>query len=167
MIVVQEGDVDPLDLPAALDVDVVGPVHHDLGDARVQQERLERPEATDLGDDLLDQPQAFVPRDREPVRPEEPVHDRRDLPVDVAPGVHGEQGVRGLDDLILEAPPDVAQPVLPSRDLGRLRGSRGRDRIRAGLPEICPLLRALDPPAQGHGSRSLGFMRLGAVMSSL
>ena len=47
--------VDAEDLAVALDVDLVGPVDHHLGDGVVLEERLERPEAHDLVDHLLDQ----------------------------------------------------------------------------------------------------------------
>ena len=62
VLVVQEVAVDPLDLAGALDVEVVRAVDHDLGDRLVEQERVERPEAADFVDQLLDQALAFVAR---------------------------------------------------------------------------------------------------------
>jgi hypothetical protein len=45
--------VDGEDLARTLDEDVVRPVHHDLADLAVTQQRLQRPEAQDLVRDLL------------------------------------------------------------------------------------------------------------------
>jgi hypothetical protein len=53
MRVTGEPGVDGEDLARPLDVDVVGPVHHDLGDLTVTQQRLQRPETQDLVGDLL------------------------------------------------------------------------------------------------------------------
>src|SRR5207248_2559368 len=53
VVLVGERRVDGVDLPEALDVDPVPRVHHDLGDVRVAQQRLDRAVAEDLVDDLL------------------------------------------------------------------------------------------------------------------
>jgi hypothetical protein len=45
-----------VDLPVALDVDVVGAVAHHLGDGDVGEQRLDRTEAEDVVDRLDDQP---------------------------------------------------------------------------------------------------------------
>ena len=55
VLVVQEDRVDPLDLARALDVDVVRAVDHDLGDGRVREERLDRPEPGHVVDHLVDE----------------------------------------------------------------------------------------------------------------
>ena len=54
VLVVQEDGVDALDLPARLDVDVRRAVDHDLGDGVVAEQRLQRTEARDVVDHLLD-----------------------------------------------------------------------------------------------------------------
>ena len=59
VLVVEERRVDAQDLAAALDVDVVGAVDHHLGDGLVVEERLDRAEARDVVDQLLDQPLAL------------------------------------------------------------------------------------------------------------
>ena len=50
---------DSSSLPVALDVDLARAVDHDLGDALVAQQRLERTEADDLVGDLLQHPDAL------------------------------------------------------------------------------------------------------------
>ena len=50
---------DSSSLPASLDVDLARAVDHDLGDALVTQERLERTQADDLVGDLLQHPDAL------------------------------------------------------------------------------------------------------------
>ena len=54
VVVVLERDVGQLELAGALDVDLARAVDHDLGDALVAQQRLERAEADDLVGDLLE-----------------------------------------------------------------------------------------------------------------
>jgi hypothetical protein len=44
-----------VDLAFPLDVDVVGAVAHHLGDGRVREQRLDRPESEDVVDGLGDQ----------------------------------------------------------------------------------------------------------------
>ena len=60
VLVVAEGDVRALDATGSLDVHLERAVDHDLGDARVGQERLDRPEAGNLVDDALDQTRPLV-----------------------------------------------------------------------------------------------------------
>ena len=60
VLVVQEVVVDAVDLARPLDVEVARAVDHDLGDRLVEEERIERPEAADLADQLVDQALAFV-----------------------------------------------------------------------------------------------------------
>ncbi len=55
MGVIPEPDVHGRKLPPPLDVDLLGTVDQDVGDQRVSEERLERPEPRDLVYDLLDQ----------------------------------------------------------------------------------------------------------------
>ncbi len=59
MLVVLERDVRQLQSTLALDVDLLRPVDHELGDRVVAQERLERAEAQDLVRDLLEHPHAL------------------------------------------------------------------------------------------------------------
>ena len=79
VLVVEEVRVDPLDLAAALDVEVVRAVDHDLGDRLVGEQRLERSEARDLADQLLDQALPLVAGDREALGGDDPVDDALDL----------------------------------------------------------------------------------------
>ena len=53
-----------VDLAPALDVDRERPVHHDLGDLRVADERFERPQAQDVVPDLLDDVGLLLDRER-------------------------------------------------------------------------------------------------------
>ena len=62
--VVAERRVGAVDDAAALEVDPVPGVDHDLGDRRVAQQRLERPEAEHLVGDLRGQPQALLTPER-------------------------------------------------------------------------------------------------------
>ena len=132
VLVVQEGAIDALDLPAPLDVDLVRAVDHDLGDRVVGEEGLERPEAADLADQLLDQAQALVARDREPIGADDPVDDRPDPGLDVGRRRGVEQRGGGATDLVLEALPDPQQQLLAGRGLGSLRGGRDEDGYGGG-----------------------------------
>ncbi len=58
-----EDDVAPLDLPLALDPELVERVAHDLGDAVVGEQRLERPVAERVLEHLLDEALALNRRD--------------------------------------------------------------------------------------------------------
>ena len=78
VLVVEEDGVDPQDLAAPLDVEVVRAVDHDLGDRLVGEQRLERPEAADLADELVDQARALVAGDGEAVGGDDPVDDPLD-----------------------------------------------------------------------------------------
>ena len=51
VLIVAELNVRELELAAPLDVDLLGPVDHDVGDALVPEQRLERPEADHVVDD--------------------------------------------------------------------------------------------------------------------
>ena len=55
MVFVDELHVGALDLAAPLDVDQLRTVHHDLGDARVVQEAVDRPVAERVVGDVLDE----------------------------------------------------------------------------------------------------------------
>ena len=52
-------------MPVALDVDLAGSVDHDLGDAFVAQQRLERPKADDLVGDLAEHSASLGPSEGE------------------------------------------------------------------------------------------------------
>ena len=65
--VVDEADVGPLELAAALDVDPVGRVDHDLRDGVVAQQRLDRPVAEDVVGELADELAALLARERRAV----------------------------------------------------------------------------------------------------
>src|SRR4029078_9247203 len=56
VLVVEEDAIDALDLALALDVDVVGPIDHDLGDRRIGEEWLPWSAAGDIADLLCDEP---------------------------------------------------------------------------------------------------------------
>ena len=58
-------DVGLLELAVALDPDLVGPVDHDLGDRLVAQERLDRAEGEQLGDDRFEQAGPLQARERD------------------------------------------------------------------------------------------------------
>ena len=153
VLVVQEGLGDPLELAAPLDVDLVRPVDHDLGDRAVAEERLQRAEALDLADQVVDDVAALGPGQGEAVGPEEVVDDRLDRGGDVGRGGI-EQGDRDLADGILQAEPDVVEEVVPDRGRGERRARRrgGRDGVLAVLTRV-PLLDLLDPLEQGHFRR--------------
>ena len=60
VVVVAEADLRLLDPPFFLDIDVLGPVDHDVADLVVLEQQLERTEAECLVEDLIDQPLALV-----------------------------------------------------------------------------------------------------------
>ena len=62
--VVLEDDVGLLELAVALDVDLVVAVDQDVGDRRIAQQRLERPEAEQLVEDVRDQRLALEQAER-------------------------------------------------------------------------------------------------------
>ena len=116
-------------MPRTLDVQVARAVDHDLGDRFVEQEGVERPEATDLADQLLGQVLTLVMGHRVPVDGDDPVDDRIDLDPELFRIVDVEQRIERDHDFGLEAQPDLAQQVLAGRDRGR---RRGHDRDRGG-----------------------------------
>ena len=76
-------DVGQLELALALDVDLLGPVDHDFGDALVAQQRLERAEADDLVGDLLEHADALGARQGEAFLVDGLAEDLLDLPADL------------------------------------------------------------------------------------
>ena len=62
---VLEADVGLHQAPAALDVDVVVPVHQDVADGRILEQRLQRAQTEDLVEHLLDEPLALGDRHRD------------------------------------------------------------------------------------------------------
>ena len=116
VLVVEEGRIDPLDLSVALDVDVGRAVDHDLGDSRVGEERLQRPETGDVVDHLADEAKPLLARQGVPVLTDHAVHEGLDLGTDL--GVLGlEQVMEGADALGLQSEPDLAQQILSHRGL--------------------------------------------------
>ena len=79
VLVVEEHAVDAVDLAGPLDVDLGGAVDHHLGDRLVLEERLQRPEARDLVDHLVDEAQPLFARHREALRHQDAVDDPLDL----------------------------------------------------------------------------------------
>ena len=65
--------------PAALDVDVVEAVDHDVADGRVLQQRLERPQAEHLVQDLFDHALALGERHGNAFVRDQPLHYHADL----------------------------------------------------------------------------------------
>jgi hypothetical protein len=149
VLVVEERAVDALDLAAALDVDVVRPVDHDLGDGLVVEQRLERPEARHVVDHLVDKGQPFVARDGEAVLGDHPVHEPADLQADIGRR-DVDQRVEFADHLGLEAQPDLPQHVLARRRARQARRRRRSDRHGRSGRDLGCLLRPFDPPHQRH-----------------
>ena len=148
VFVVQEDAVDAVDLAGPFDVDAGRPVDHDLGDGLVAQEGLQRPEAHQVVDHLLDEAQPLVTGDREGVLGHDAVDNRLDLGPDVGRR-DVEQRVERADHLLLEAEANGAQQLLAGRDTGageRDRGGRSRRsgvRIR-GVGRLLSSLHALE-----------------------
>jgi hypothetical protein len=161
VLVVEEGAVDPLDAAGPLDVDVAGAVDHHLGDRLVVKQRLERPEAGDVVDHLLDEASPLLAGDRILLGVDDPVDDALDPRPDLLRG-HVEQLVERADDLGLEADTDLANQDLAGRiSLVEDRNGRGRldrrwrgDRRRRGGRSRQVLLRPLHPLHERHNARS-------------
>ncbi len=114
MLVIEEDAVDPVDLAAPLDIDVVGAVDHDLGDRRVGEQRFERSEARDVVDHLLDQAGPLVAGDRVGALGDHLVDEGLDLGLDVL--VLGlEEDLECAHDLGLEGESDAADQLLAKR----------------------------------------------------
>ena len=159
VLVVQEVAVDAGDLPRTFDVQVARPVDHDLGDRLVEKEGVQRPEATDLADQLFGQALTLVMGHRVPVDVDDPVDDGIDLDPELFRIVDVEQRIEGDHDFGLEAQPDLAQQVLAGGDRGRRwghdrdRGRRDDDLDRAIVQRAGALLCLLDPLEQRHEIR--------------
>ena len=115
VLVVEEDAVDPQDLAAALDVDVLRPVDHDLGHGLVVEERLDRPEAPDLVEQLLDEPHPLVAGHGEALLRDHPVGDALDPAADLV-GRRIEDRVERAHDLGQHRDPQVAQELLARGD---------------------------------------------------
>ena len=87
MVLVLEPDIGLDHAAAALDVDVVEAVDHDVADGRVLEQRLERAQAEDFVEDLLDDALALGERHGDALVADEPLDYRADL---------------GADDLLVE-----------------------------------------------------------------
>ena len=159
VLVVQEVAVDPFDLAAALDVQVARPVDHDLGDRLVEQERVERPEAADLADQLLGQVLALVVGDRETVDVEDAVDDGIDLGRGAAPDPSISSNVVNAIMTSAWRRSRIWRSSASRADKrGRGRGhdrDRGRDDDLDGavIQRACATLGLLDPLEQRHAIR--------------
>ena len=107
-----EADVGLHQPPGALDVDVVEAVHHDVADGGILEQRLQRAQAEDLVQDLLDQPLALGQRHRERLVEDQPLHHVADLPahavlVQVLELLRRERVQQLLVDLALDLEPAV------------------------------------------------------------
>ena len=165
VVVVLEDHVGQLQLAGALDVDLARAVDHDLGDALVAQERLERPEADDLVGDLLEHPDALGAGQGEAFLVDDLAEDLFDLAPDLDLVGQVELGIQVLDDPALDPELDVPER-LPDGTLGheplgrRCRrgwpGAPGAPPAGAGaLPGAAPGppvpgSSTLDPLQQGH-----------------
>ncbi len=152
-------------LPRALDVDLARAVDHDLGDALVAQERLERAEADDLVGDLLQHPDALGAREGEALLVDDLAEDLLDLAADLDLVGQVELGVEVLDDPLLDAELGVPERLAHGRlrEHPRRRARRWRGAVRrwapavpgaAGRPRLGSGPSALDPPQQRHRSTS-------------
>ncbi len=159
VLVAQEGALDTLDLPVPLDVDVVGAVDHDLGDGLVAEERLKRPEARQIVGHLLDQAPALVAGHDQPARVHGSIDDRLDpgAHVRVVPGLA--QRVVRADQLVVETGPDLAKGILPPGRGGWPGRRRPDGHEGAGVGDVDPALRPLDPLEQRHSVPSVGLCR--------
>src|SRR3989442_10829641 len=118
VLVVQEDDVDPLDLALPLDVDVARAVDHHLGDRLVVEIRLDRPEARDLVDDLLDELLPFVAGHCEPVVADKLVDDPGDPGSDVLDLVEVEEGFDAVGHLALDEQAHVGEELVAGWEWG-------------------------------------------------
>src|SRR3990172_8740153 len=160
VVVVPKGHVREHELALALDVGAERPVHHDLGGGIVVQERLDRTEAEDLVEDLLEHLLALDAGDDHPVLFDEAVEHLVDRRPDRLHVGEVEPRIEVVDDLRLQLQTRVAHPVpggsgrlrerAPGRRGGRLPAVPGRrfggarDGGRGGGG-------AFDKPQKGHG----------------
>ena len=126
-------------LPDSLDVDLARAVDHDLGDALVAQERLERAEADDLVGDLLEHPDPLGAGQGEAFLVDDLAEDLLDLAADLDLVGQVELGVEVLDDAALDPELDVPER-LADRALGHEPRWAGAARWRA----------AAGPPGRGR-----------------
>ena len=125
VLIVAEGDVDLLDAAGALDVDALGAIDHDLGDGLVGQQRLDGPEARHLLEHAVHEALPLQPGEVQLMLDDEAVHELADDAGQLAayPGRVGEVDARGegIDDLRLQAQPDLAEGLLAGREPGGRR----------------------------------------------
>ncbi len=140
-----ERHIRKLELALPLDIDPERAVHHDLGHGVVVEERLDRPEAEDLVDDLLEHPLTLDARDDRAVLVDEPVEHVLDLGADSLHVREVEPRVEVVDDLGLERRAKVAVEV-PGRcrRLGERAGGGSLGAERA-------LLRTIRLSGRGRG----------------
>ena len=124
-----------------------------------REERLERAEAGDLGDDLLDEAQALVARHGEAVGGEHPVDDAGDATVELVAVHRAEQLVGRGDHVALEGVPHFAELLLAA-DRRRPSDTLVRDgRHGFGGLALGRLLRPFDSPDQGQDRASPWSLR--------
>jgi hypothetical protein len=134
---VAELDLGPAHLAADLDVDLVRTVHHDVADALVTQQRLQRAEADHIVGQFGREPPLVVGGELDPLAVREIVDQGLQLDAELLHGHHGRRdGIDVGDHLAAE----LLQRILGLLDVGLRRrwlwgdGSRRR-RILAATPE--------------------------------
>ena len=160
VVVVLEHDVGELEPALALDVDLARAVDHDLADALVAQERLERAEADDLVGDLLEHPHPLGAGEGEALLVDDLAEDLLDLAADLDLVGQVELRVQVLDHAVLDPELDVPEG-LADRGLGHQPAGRrlGR-RLLGTAPKGAALSR------DGNVGRSVRC-RLGAGTGAL
>ena len=129
-------DVGPLELAAPLDVDVLRRVDQDVGDRRVGEERLERPEAEQLVADFFDETLALVRRERRVFRQQQFFGEPRDFGVKLFGLEQPElRQIHAVDDRAMQARLDLLKICCPVDAMSPRASSRAKAR-RAGGPSL-------------------------------
>ena len=158
VLVVLERHVGELQLALALDVDLLRPVDHHLGEGLVAQERLERAEAQDLVGDLLEHADALGAREGEALLVGDLAEELLDLAPDLDLVRQVELGVQLVDEPVLDAELRLAER-LASRHGAREPRRRGPRRSRRAVPAGRPWLMAASAhlrPGGGTGAGTAG-----------
>jgi hypothetical protein len=101
-------DVGLFQLAVTLDIDLVRPVHHDLGNGFVAQERLDRAEAQYVSHHTLEQPRPLGAPQENVFLGEDPVKQLLDRRPDLVCLGHVHIGIELSDQLVLYARLDVS-----------------------------------------------------------
>ncbi len=158
MAFVAEPDLARFEQPEALDIDVAVGVHEDVVDRRVRQQRLQRPEAGDLVDHLVDQLVQLLRAHRAVLARQEALHEPQDLAAQILlPDLVDHREVQPLEQLVMQAALQL-QPFHEAAVGGRVPARRqlaqgGRDgqghdlglRLADFLVELAKHLSALLP----------------------